>query len=222
MCTFIHFTEITLSTKTLISCICHLFPPPSFSLSNNSPNWNLLYAPHKDGWKSASASSSRVSHEVYIVAATRGGLWLWLQVQAKIDWTCRCCACSIVLCLVFFLFPVLDWAGTKGEVEWKRSDFDGWIMLAEGEPKRETKSAWEQNAGEWLLALCFCSEQRIFLKPEVIRELFVVASGVRFILVLSMLNTLHIYAFNGQDSDQLCSYALQPFCWCVVHFFPHL
>lgn len=73
-----------------------------FSLFNNSANWNWLYTPHKGGWKSASVCWSRVSHEVYIVAATCSGLWLWLEEQAKIDWTCRCCACSIALCLLLF------------------------------------------------------------------------------------------------------------------------
>lgn len=93
---------------------------PCLSLYNNSPNWNLLYTPHKDGWKSA----SRVSHEVCVVAALRSGLWL--QVQAKIDWTA-----FVPLLCVWYLFPaVLDRAGTKGETEWKKVRF--WRMNRAG------------------------------------------------------------------------------------------
>lgn len=89
-----------LDNIVLLDWRVYFFFPPS--LFNNSPNWNWLYTPHKGDWKSASVCWSRVSHEVYIVAATCSGLWLWLEEQAKIDWTCRCCACSIALCLLLF------------------------------------------------------------------------------------------------------------------------
>lgn len=115
-----------------------------FSLFNNSPNWKRLYTPHKGGWKSASVCWSRVSHEVYIVAATCSGLWLWLEEQAKIDWTCRCCACSIALCLLLFSRSVrLSWDKRRRRLQ------KGAILTDEsGWPKGSPNERLNQDRGK--------------------------------------------------------------------------
>lgn len=99
---FLKSISFWIKSSTLIRLTCAFLSTLIFSLLNNSPNWNRLYTRHKGGWKSASVCWSPMSHEVYIVAATCSGLWLWLEEQAKIDWTCRCSACSIAVCLLLF------------------------------------------------------------------------------------------------------------------------
>lgn len=149
------------------------FKPFFPSLFNNSPNWNMLYTPHKGGWKSARVCWSRVSHEVYIVAATCSGLWLWLEEQAKIDWTCRCCVCSIAVFVTFFLQCSTE-LGQKETQTAKRCDFDRWIGLVKKEPKRETKSGQREM------------QKRVFSTlfiPELIRESMRAIIGGPFLLL---------------------------------------
>lgn len=85
-----------------------------------------------------------MSHEVYIVAATCSGLWLWLEEQAKIDWTCRCCACSIALCLLLFSCSVrLSWDKRRRRLQ------KGAILTDEsGWPKGSPNERLNQDRGK--------------------------------------------------------------------------